>query len=59
VTAAAGDDPPRRLAVRRLDAPRAGGVVDLREGRYTIGVTIHTRFDIRLRGAFELKIPGG
>ncbi|MEX2108246.1 MAG: copper resistance protein CopC [Solirubrobacterales bacterium] len=59
LTAAAGDDPARQKAVRRLNAGKFVADVDLEAGPFEIAVVAHTRDGTRMRGAFQLEIPAG
>ena len=58
VTAAAPGEPPRQLPVRRLGGSRFVAAAELEAGPLEIGVVARTRGGSRLRGVFELDIPG-
>ena len=58
LTAAAQGAPTRRQAVRRLGEGRFVADVELEAGSFTITVIARTSDGSRLRGAFDLKIPG-
>jgi copper transport protein len=59
VTGAAGDRPAHQQAVRRLGPGRFAASVELARGRYTIVAVARTQGGSRLRGVFELDVPGG
>jgi copper transport protein len=58
LTAAAADGPTRQEPVRRLGMGQFVAAVDLAAGPNTIAVVAHTRDGTRLRGEFNLQIPG-
>jgi hypothetical protein len=59
VNAAAPGGPVRQQSVRRLGAGRFESRIYLEPGQFEIGVVAHTRDGTRLRGVFELRVPGG
>jgi hypothetical protein len=58
LTATAGDGPTRQQPVRRLSPARFVAEVELEAGGNTIVVVARTSYGVRLRGAFELDVPG-
>ena len=58
LTAAAGDGPVRQQALRRLSAGSFAARMRLAEGPMTFTVVARVRGGGRLRGVFDLEIPG-
>jgi copper transport protein len=59
LTSGAPGTPARQRPVRRLSQGRFVAAVELEPGPFEIGVVAHTRDGTRLRGVFELDVPGG
>ncbi len=59
VTAGSAGEWPRRQSLRRLGPGRFVSEITLEPGRFEIGVVAHTRDGTRLRGVFQLGVPGG
>jgi copper transport protein len=59
VTAAAGDEPARRVPVRRLSRGRFVAIVDLRDEENTLAAVAQTAFDTRFRAVVDLGPPEG
>jgi copper transport protein len=58
LTAAAAGERPAQQPVRRLGTSRFVADVDLEAGPFEIGVFARTRDGARLRGVFQIEIPG-
>jgi hypothetical protein len=58
VTVAGTDTPAGRVPVTRLSKGRFIARADLQAGADIVAVTAHTRDGTRLRGEFQLQIPG-
>ena len=58
VSAGPPGERPRQLPVRRLGTARFVADVELEAGPVEIGVVARTPYGSRLRGVFEIEIPG-
>jgi copper transport protein len=58
LTTQAGNDPVRQWPLRRVGVSRFVAQVQLEEGPFAVAVIAHTVGGQRLRGVFELRIPG-